>query len=155
KRIFLTLMVLSLLAFLAGASALARQTSGTGQESTAKHATHHAVHHAEHMAHHAAHHVRHMVHHAAAANPEARYQAGVHTLSGTLSTVDPNSKLLVITNSNGIPFDFVVTHFTRIDVNGKRGNLSALADQANQQVTVRYRDGLRRGLMAQSVQLGG
>jgi hypothetical protein len=137
RRIFLALMVLSLLAFLGGASMFGQ---ATGQQAAPPNTTHHAVHH---HAHHAA------------ANPEARYQAGIHTLSGTITTVDPNSRLVIVTDSNGIPFDFVVSHLTRIDVNGKRGSLSGLTDQANQQVTVKYRDGLRRGLMARSIQLGG
>ncbi len=141
RRIVLTLMVLSLLAFLGGASIFGHQaTGGTGQQAAPPNTTHHAVHH---HAHHAA------------ANPEARYQAGIHTLSGTITTVDSNSRLVIVTDSNGTPFDFVVSHLTRIDVNGKRGSLSGLVDQANQQVTVKYRDGLRRGLMARSIQLGG
>jgi hypothetical protein len=140
RRIFLTLTVLSLLAFLGGASLFAQQTGGTGQTAPPKHALHHA---------------HHMVHHAGARNTMARYQIGVHTLSGTLTTVDPNGHLVIVTDSNGTPFDFVVTHLTRIEINGKRDRLSALADQSNQQVTVKFRDDLRSGLRAESVQLGG
>lgn len=145
----LTLMALSLLVFLGSPAvfgqAAAQQPATPAQQSPPPAAnTHHAMHHA---AHHAAHHH--------AANPEAKYQAGVHTASGTLTTVDTNGKLLVVTGSDGTPFDFVVTRRTHISVNGQKGNLDALGSQANQQVTVKFRDHLRSGLVAQSVQVGG
>jgi ABC-type amino acid transport substrate-binding protein len=145
RKTVLTLMVLSLLAFLGGASALAQQASGPAQHAKTKaHAARHAMHHAVH-------------HHAVrrAANPEAKYQMGIHSASGTLATVDANGKLLIVTESDGTPFDFVVTRATHIRVNGQKSTLASLAGQTNQQVTVRFRDHLRRGLVAQSVQVGG
>lgn len=140
RKTVLTLTILSLLAFLGGASLFAQQAAGTAPNATA-HAAHHAMHHAAHHHH--------------AANPEAKYQMGVHTASGTLSTVDANGKLLVVTASDGTPFDFVVTRATHIMVNGQKSTLASLSGQANQQVTVKFRDHLQRGLVAQSVQVGG
>jgi hypothetical protein len=135
RKAALTVTVLSLLAFLGGASAFAQQAGAAAQQTKPK-AT--AAHHHHH-----------------AANPNAKYQMGVHTLSGTLQTVDTNGKLLIVTGQDGTPFDIVVTRATHIQVKGQKGTLDSLADQANQQVTVKYRDRLQRGLVAQSVDVAG
>ena len=140
RRALLTLLMLSVLAFLGGASVFGQQAGGTAQQPAPSTTAHHAAHH--HGAHHAG-------------NPEAKYQMGVHTASGTLSTVDTNGKLLIVTESDGTPFDFVVTRATRIQVNGQKSTLDSLGGQANQQVTIKFRDHLKRGLVAQSVQVGG
>jgi ABC-type amino acid transport substrate-binding protein len=141
KKAVLTLTVLSLLAFLGGASAFAQASAEAPQgQAATKTTAHHAKHHA--------------AHHQMAANPTARYQRGVHTVSGTLTAVDTNGKLLIVTDSDGVPFNFVVTPRTRIEVNGKKGNFDGLAGNSNQQVTVKFMDHLKGGLMAQSVQVG-
>jgi hypothetical protein len=140
KKAALTVMILSLLAFLGGASGFAQQAGGAAQSTTPQGNTaHHAMHHAAHHA----------------ANSEAKFQMGVHTASGTLSTVDTNGKLLIMTESDGTPFDFVVTKATHIQVNGQKGTLDSLAGQASHQVTIKFRDHLKRGLVAQSVEVGG
>lgn len=90
--------------------------------------------------------------HHAVVNPNAQYEAVVHSLSGTLARVDSTRHLVVVTDSDGVPFDFVVTRGTRIEVNGKKGTLDALSGESKQQVTVKFRDMLQRGLMAESVE---
>jgi ABC-type amino acid transport substrate-binding protein len=140
RKAVLTLIVLSLLAFLGGASAFA---SGAAQETkpkttTAHHAMHHAAHHAHHMA-----------------NPYSKYQAGLHTATGKLSTVDANGKLLIVTGPDGTPFDFRVTRATHIQVNGQKGTLADLSGKTDQQVTVKFRDDLTHGLVARSVEVSG
>lgn len=141
RKAVLTVNILFVLAFLGGVSAFAQQAGGGTQQAQPKANTvHHALHHAAH-------------HHAA--NPNAKYQMGVHTLSGKISTVDTNGKLLIVTGPDGTPFDFVVTRGTRIQIKGQKSSLANLADQANQQVTIKYRDHLQRGLVAQSVDVAG
>jgi hypothetical protein len=139
RKAVLAVSVVFLLAFLGGASAFAQQAGAATPQTKPKAKTaHHAMHHAAHHA----------------ANAYARYQRGVHTLSGTISTVDPNGKLLIVKGADGVPFDFVVRPRTHIEVKGQKSDLGSLSDQANQQVTVKYRDDLRRGLVAQSVAVG-
>ncbi len=101
-------------------------------------------------AHHHAHHAK-----AAETNYTAKYAAGVQTVSGTLSMVDSGTKVLVVTDSDGTPFNIKITKGTRIRVNGKKGSLDDLSGQTNQQVSVKYHDRLNNGLVAQSVELGG
>jgi hypothetical protein len=143
RKAVLTLIVLSLLAFLGGASAFAGQAGGAAQQttpatSTAHHAMHHAVHHARHMA-----------------NQYAKYQAGLHTTTGKLSTVDANGNLLIVTGPDGTPFDFRVTRATHILVNGQKSTLADLSGKTDQQVTVKFRDDLTHGLVARSVDISG
>lgn len=136
KRGLLTLMGLALVSFLGCAGLFAQATS---QEATPapKATTHHAMRRAH------------------SANPMAQYQTGIHNVSGTLTTVDSSKHLVIVKDSDGIPFDFVVTRGTRIEVNGKKDTLDALDGQTNQQVTVKFRDDLHSGLRAVNVTVGG
>ncbi|MGH9395656.1 MAG: hypothetical protein ACRD18_02225 [Terriglobia bacterium] len=148
KKFLLSMTVFSLFVFLAGASVFAKsalQDSATPQEPSsttapaAKAATH--KHHAHHMA------------KAAGTNYTAKYAAGVQDLSGTISAVDAGQKIVVVTNSDGTPFNFKVTHATKIEMNGKKGTLDALSDQTSKQVSVKYRDRMNAGLVAQSIDI--
>lgn len=148
KKFLLSMTVLSLIAFLGGASALAKsalQDTSTPQasSSTTAPAT-------EHHAHAKTHHMK----KAAGTNYTAKYAAGVQDLSGTLASVDAGQKVLVVTDSNGTPFDIKVTRATKIQMNGKKGTLDELSGSANQQVSVKYRDHLNAGLVAQSIDVG-
>lgn len=69
--------------------------------------------------------------------------------------VDAGQKVVVVTDSNGTPFDFKVTRRTKIQVNGKKGTLDDLSGQTNQQASVKFRDNLDHGLVAQSIEIGG
>jgi hypothetical protein len=141
RRAVLTLLGLSLLAFLGGASVFAQEAAG--QQAKPKATTaHHAMHHAAHHAHHGA-------------NAYSKYEGGIHTATGKLSTVDANGKLLIVTGSDGTPFDFKVTRATHIQVNGQKSTLADLSSKTDQQVTVKYRDDLTHGLVARSVELSG
>jgi ABC-type amino acid transport substrate-binding protein len=143
RKLGLTLIVLSLLAFLGGASAFAQQAGAAAQQTSSTGSTaHHAMHHAAHHAHHAA-------------SQYGKYEAGLHTATGKLSTVDANGKLLIVTGADGTPFDFKVTRATRIQVNGQKGTLADLSSKTDQQVTVKFRDDLTRGLVARSVDISG
>lgn len=140
KKTVLTLAILSLLVMWGGVSVFAGQdTQGSSASQTApatpaKKATHHHA-------------------HAAATNLTAKYASGVQELSGSISMVDTGQKVLVVTNSDGTPFNFKMMHGTRIEVNGKKGTLDALSDQTGKQASIKYRDGLNRGLLAESVQV--
>ncbi|MGH9451900.1 MAG: hypothetical protein ACRD11_15425 [Terriglobia bacterium] len=150
KKFLLSIMALSLFAFLGGASVLAKpalqdtstpQTPSTTTAPAAKNHVHHAMHH--HMK------------KAAGTNYTAKYAAGVQELSGTLESVEAGQKVLVITDSNGTPFNIKVNRATKIEMNGKKSTLDELSGSTSQQVTVKYRDRLNAGLVAASVSVGG
>jgi hypothetical protein len=141
KKLVLSAMVLSLLVFLGGASLFGRSTaqdSSPGQASTSKPAK--ATHHAKK---------------AAGENLTAKYAAGLQTLSGTISMVEAQQKVVVVTDSSGTPFNIRVTKGTKIEVGGKKSSLDDLSGQTSQQVSVKYRDHLNEGLVAQSIIVGG
>lgn len=59
------------------------------------------------------------------------------TLNGKLSMVLPNKGIIVVTNSNGVPFDFKVAH-AKVDVNGSPAKENTLASMTGKDVTVRF-----------------
>lgn len=146
KKIVLSVTVLSLLVFLGGASLFGKpnaqdsssaQTSKSAAKPAVK-ATHPTAHHAKR----------------AGPNYTAKYAAGTQSLSGTLSMVDSQQRVIVVTNSEGTPFNFRVMRGTRIMVGGKKGTLDDLSGQKSQQVSVKYRDHMNAGLVAQVIDAG-
>lgn len=137
RKFVLSVMVLSLLALLGGASLFA-EPAAQAPAATSQPAKH--AHHAKK---------------AGTENLTAKYAAGVQSLSGTLSIVDAQQKSVVVTDSNGTPFNITVGKGTKIEVSGKKGTLDDLSGQTNQQVSVKYRDHLDKGLSAVSIEVGG
>jgi ABC-type amino acid transport substrate-binding protein len=78
--------------------------------------------------------------------------AKAETLTGTLTIVQADKKLVVVTNSSGIPFSFKVTG-TRITVNGQKAKLADLSSQTNKQATVKYVPS-RSGNVAKTIEIG-
>ncbi len=76
------------------------------------------------------------------------------TLNGTISTVDTTSNLIVLTGSNGIPYNFRVTRGTRITVSGKKATFEDLSAQANAQASVEFVP-RSNGNFAESIKVGG
>lgn len=72
-------------------------------------------------------------------------------ISGTISMVDADQKIVVLTDSNGVPFDFKVTPRTHIVVNGSKASLSQLADQTNKQASVKFVDRMKAGQFALTI----
>jgi hypothetical protein len=85
-------------------------------------------------------------HHAMAA-------ASTETLSGTLSTVDADKKLVVVSGSNGVPYDFMVTGGTKITVGGSKAKLADLSGNTNKQATVKFVAEKKHGNMAKSIEV--
>lgn len=131
-------MVLSLLALFGGASLFAKSAAQDASQAPAAQPAKHA-HHAKK---------------AGGENLTAKYAAGVQSVSGTLSIVDATQKVIVVTDSDGTPFNFTVGKGAKIEVSGKKGTLDDLSGQTNQQVSVKYRDHLDKGLTAVSVSVG-
>ena len=76
----------------------------------------------------------------------------VESLSGKVSMVDPQKDLVVVRDSGGTPFDFIVTHATRIDSGAKHEKLSQLS--ANTPVSIRFTPE-SRGDVANTINIGG
>jgi hypothetical protein len=74
------------------------------------------------------------------------------TISGTISMVDTQKKLVVLAGSGGVPFNFKVTGATRIKVAGKRAKLADLAGQTNKSASVKFLP-LRSGNLTQSIEV--
>jgi hypothetical protein len=72
------------------------------------------------------------------------------TLSGTIALVKSDDKLLVVTSSAGVPYDFKVTGATKIKIGDKKGKLDDLAGSTNKQASVAYLP-TRTGNVARSI----
>ena len=74
------------------------------------------------------------------------------SLSGRIAMVDPQKRLLVVKDSSGVPFDFIVGRSTRIDSGKGRMKLPELASLQNDSVSIRYVPE-RKGDVAESIKL--
>lgn len=77
------------------------------------------------------------------------------TLTGTLMMVDAQKRLVIVTDSYGVPFDLKVTRGTRIRVEGKRARLDDLSSETNKQVTVSFVEMGHAGNIARTIEIGG
>ncbi len=87
-----------------------------------------------------------------AASPEAL--GPQDTISGTISLVVPDKKLLVVTTAKGAPLNFVVGPGTRIKAGEQRLKLTDLTGRVNQKVSVTFVP-TRRGNLARTVEVSG
>jgi len=92
------------------------------------------------------------VHKTAAKATVHRWRA--ETLSGKITAVDPANRLLVVKAADGVPFDMIVTHSTRIEFGSQALKLSDLASRTNQNASIHFVPE-RRGDVAQSIQITG
>jgi hypothetical protein len=75
-------------------------------------------------------------------------------LSGTISTVDTTNDLMVLTGTNGVPYNFRVTRGTRITISGKKSGIGDLSSQANAQASIQFVP-RSKGNFSESVTVGG
>jgi hypothetical protein len=76
------------------------------------------------------------------------------TISGTIASVDPDTKLVIIETQDGVPFDMILTPATRIQSGGQRLKRSDLSQDINKNVSIRFVPE-RRGDVAQSIRIIG
>lgn len=91
----------------------------------------------------------------AGAKPEKKVKYDTskpETLSGTVSLVKADDKIVVVTSSAGVPFDFKVTGATKIKIGDQKGKLDDLAGAANKQASVTYM-ATRTGNVAKSIEV--
>jgi len=75
-------------------------------------------------------------------------------VSGKITMVEPERKLVVVETSDGVPYDVVVTAKTRIKSGDQAVTLKDLTQDMNKTVTVRLVPE-RRGDVAQSIRISG
>ncbi len=131
KKALLSLFALSLLVMASSALVFARGAQGGGAQAPAK---------AEAPAKKSTKHVA-----------RAHIAVTRHSLSGTLTMVDTTKRVVVVSDSDGVPFNFKVTRGTRIEVNGQKATLADLSGQTNKQVSVKYLDRMEEGMFANSI----
>lgn len=88
---------------------------------------------------------------AAVAHKTVMNRWSAESLSGTVSMVDPQKDLLVVRDSSGTPFDFVVTRSTHIRSGAQKEKLPQLS--ANEPVSIRFIPE-SRGDVAQKIDVG-
>ncbi len=88
-----------------------------------------------------------------AAKHHAMAAAASEELSGTLTTVDADKKLVVVNGSNGVPYDFTVSGATKITVGGSKAKLADLSGATSKQATVKFMAEKKRGNMARSIEI--
>ena len=76
------------------------------------------------------------------------------TLSGKITMVEPGQKLVVVQDSNGVPFDMVVTPKTRIRSGNQAITLKELTEYQNKDVSIQFVPE-RRGDVAESIRISG
>jgi len=89
----------------------------------------------------------------AAKAPAMKFMWPAESLSGKIVSVDPEKRLLVVDDANGVPFDMVVTRQTHI-VSGKQVlTMKDLEQDRNRSVSVKYFPE-RSGDVARSIRIG-
>lgn len=76
------------------------------------------------------------------------------TISGKITMVNPDRKLVIVEPPSGVPFDMVVTSKTRIKSGNQSVALKDLTQDVNKTVSVKFTPE-RRGDVANSIQIGG
>lgn len=76
------------------------------------------------------------------------------TLSGKISMVNADRRLVVVETPDGVPFDMVVTGKTRIQSGDQAVSLKELTQDRNKSVSVTFTPE-RRGDVAKTIEIGG
>ncbi len=75
------------------------------------------------------------------------------TISGTITTVAADQKVMVVTNASGIPFNFKITGATRIKIGGQKAKLADLAGQTGKSASVKFLPQKKAGNLAQTIEV--
>ena len=76
------------------------------------------------------------------------------TLSGKISVVNADRRLVVVETPDGVPYDMVVTGKTRIKSGDQAVSLKELTQDTNKSVSVKFTPE-RRGDVARTIEIGG
>ena len=75
------------------------------------------------------------------------------TISGKITMVVPDRKLMVVVSPDGVPYDVVVNGATRIKSGSRSVTLQGLEQYQNKNVTIKFIPE-RRGDVAESIRIG-
>lgn len=75
------------------------------------------------------------------------------TISGKITMVKPDQKLLVVVSHDGTPYDIVVSRGTRIKSGNQSVTLKVLEQYQDKNVTIKFLPE-RRGDVAESIRIG-
>jgi U3 small nucleolar RNA-associated protein 14 len=80
--------------------------------------------------------------------------ASAEDLSGTITLVDPSDKEITLVGSNGVPYDFVLTKKTRIEVanTNQKIAMNELSSESHKQATIHFVPDAD-GNLAESIQI--
>lgn len=76
------------------------------------------------------------------------------SLTGTIMSVDPQKRIMVLKDSSGVPFDMILSHSTRIKAGQRELKPGELASEVNKKATIKFVPE-RRGDIAESIQMNG
>jgi hypothetical protein len=76
------------------------------------------------------------------------------TISGKISMVDVDEKLVVVEDASGVPFDMVITPRTHIESGDQALPFKDLTEYRNKSVSIRFVPE-RRGDVAESIRISG
>jgi hypothetical protein len=85
---------------------------------------------------------------------KAHALAQAETVNGTIASVDLAKRLIVVKDSAGTPFDFVVTPATRIESSHNRLKMQDLTSRTNTPASVKFVP-MRKGDLAKSISITG
>jgi len=60
------------------------------------------------------------------------------TLTGSIGGVDPQTNTLTVTGSNGTPYEFKISHNSKITIDGRPGTLVDLTTHVNTTVAIEF-----------------
>jgi hypothetical protein len=78
--------------------------------------------------------------------------ARAENLSGTISTIGPSGEEVTLVGSNGVPYDFDLTHNTKIEAANHKIPAGQLSSETHKQATVHFLP-TARGNMAETIQI--
>lgn len=76
------------------------------------------------------------------------------SLTGTIMSVDPQNRMMVIKDSSGVPFDIMVNHGTLIKAGNREVKLGDLSSDVNKQAAIRFVPE-RKGDVAETIHTNG
>jgi|SRR5579883_565469 hypothetical protein len=86
--------------------------------------------------------------------PAVRSVWPAESISGSITMVQPDHRLLVVQDADGVPYDLTITPRTRIVNGGQKVTLDQLAGDQNKNVSVKFLPE-RRGDVAETIRIGG
>jgi hypothetical protein len=76
------------------------------------------------------------------------------SLTGTIMSVDPQKRIVVVKDSSGVPFDMMVNRSTRIKAGNRQLKLGDLSSDVDKKASIKFVPE-RKGDVAETIQMNG